>query len=251
MKTIITIITFVLAVIGITVSLTQTPWIIVVSALVGLIFISSLLFFGYLAETKDNRFFRSLCYYFNPTYDKYKVTSQIVTYKYLEENKIEYSEAQECISLKNCFDVMDKAIYWYGDNNDYFVSADDQNIATTTPFKKRQNTKYFSYRLINGCTKRKSFKVNYTIHNLTDTEHNATFNKVVMRHKVKYLKLKVVLPNTMEIHNVNFVIQNRVSAEDSMIPLEYKEYNDKFLVYEKDIEFPRRHWTYSIEWEFK
>ena len=248
MKTIITIITFVLAVIGVTVSLTQTPWIIAVSAVIGFIAISLLLLFEYLAETKDNKFFRGICYYFTPTQDKYKVINQVVTYKYLRENEIEFTEFQNCLCLKDGFEIIKKAIYWYGDNTDYVVTANDTSTATTTTFTKRQNCKYFDYRLINGCLKHKRFDVNYTISKLKDTENNATFNRFIVRHKVKRLKLRVILPNNMQINKVNFVVQNKISAENLLNPLEMRPYDEQFNVYEKEIEFPRRHWTYSIEW---
>ncbi len=237
-----TIITFVLACVGIAVSANGNSLAIILTTL-GSLFVGILM--DSLAKTAKKRganVYYKLLYIFSKSNEDYKITKKTISYQYLSLDSVNYRNDCECVCTNPKGSRVEQMFRWAGDAyNSPKIVLDTNN--TVTELTKSHRYDAFIYKLPQFCEKKESFNIGYTIYDLKDTYHKATYIESKIRFKTKFLYLEVLPAKDMCLYNVKLIELDKnnktVSTKDTIIHTDG---------YKCSIQYPRRGHTYILDW---
>lgn len=201
----------------------------------------------------NNVWIKAISYFFNPAREAFTIDIRKVNYIYSETNSITYNVDLQCKSAKKDFHSITQGYAWNGDNIQAKVTRHDGKEITS--FNRMQDMTTFEYETGSIYKKNESFNVQYEISNLQDTLRRATYIKSKTRYKTKILEMSIEPATNMKLTDVKLIV---LDSNGKRVPFkvngkyaeeELVELDNTRRVYTKIIHYPRRGYTYMLDWK--
>lgn len=200
-------------------------------------------------KKSSTEWIRPICYYFSRSKNIYKIESRKVTLHYINSDEIKYSVDLQCVSTQKELLSITQGFRWNGDDIQPKVIIGDS--VEITSFNRTQDLNTFEYKIETIFNKNTPFSIKYDITNLKDTFHRATYIKSKIRYKTKFLELCILPAENMKITDVKLIVvdDNSSMLNKNKINEELISYDPKIGGYSKIIRYPKRGYTYVLDWK--
>ena len=204
----------------------------------------------------NNILFDKIIYFFTRSNQSYRVEKQKSTYIYKDSENIEVNVNMQCISNADGLTSCDRSFAWNGDRNCSPVVEYKQANGSKKELKNLNRTTdhtTFTYPL-DTISKKDDFAIDYTIKNLTDSTHCATYISGFIKYKTQTLTLRVIPPQGVKLKNVTYKVERNHTpvkfwSKHAKVECLKLEYDNSIDGYQYVIKYPRIGYNYIVDWD--